>query len=150
MIGTGGSVRPGFRDIYGAVSGITYNYQQNQRYLAHDDGDSRLALEFRLQYSVAQVLFGYFTIRYIPWQGEKKAIQYWKVHDRNYLALFIKYHRTVGLEERFAIYAEMAHKALEPLGGMWPAQAVTVSLEGQDWTQEDLETAVDFWHSLVT
>jgi hypothetical protein len=49
---------------------------------------------------------------------------------------------------------ELAEQALEPVGGLWPADAVTVRLEGEDWAVEGVGAAVveavAFWHSLVT
>ena len=132
-----------------AVHGIHYNYQQNKRYLECDDPAYQLVLDFRLHYSLTQVLWDYFIVRRIPWQGEKKAFAYWREHDPKYLALFEAYHATTNRHEKFAIYTEMAEQTLKPLGGMWPAQAVNVALDVDEFDLDDVEKAIRFWQSLL-
>ncbi|MDQ4075413.1 MAG: hypothetical protein M3220_04110 [Chloroflexota bacterium] len=143
-------VKPDERDIYYyAVHGIHYNYQQNKRYFDYDTPLYRLALDIRLHYSLVQVLLGYFQVRRIPWQGEKKAIQYWQIRDPAYLALFQQYHATTDRRERFTIYTELAERTLAPVGGMWPKDVVNVLLDGDEWDLDDVAAAADFWHSLL-
>jgi hypothetical protein len=56
-------------------------------------------------------------------------------------------------QTRFWRYEVLAERALAPVGGPWPADAVNVRLEGKDWTTEDVGAAVAeagaLWHSLV-
>jgi predicted nucleotidyltransferase len=138
------------RTIYTeAVRSIHYNYQQNRRYLHSSDPIYQKALEIRLLYSLMQVIFGYVTVRRIPWQGEKKAIGYWQEHDADYLSLFEAYQQAENLEERFSIYTQMAERTLQPVGGLWPRNAVNVALEGDAWSPEDVKAAIDYWHSLI-
>lgn len=142
--------RPSDRTVYTeAVRGIHYNYQQNQRYLHSGDPIYQKALEIRLLYSLMEVISGYFMVRRIPWQGEKKAIGYWQEHDPEYLSLFEAYQQARDLEGKFEIYAQLADRSLQPIGGLWPRNAVNIALEGNSWSVEDVEAAVDFWHSLV-
>ena len=143
-------VKPNDSEVYDrAVHGIHYNYQQNKRYLECDDPAYQLVLDFRLHYSLTQVLWDYFIVRRIPWQGEKKAFAYWREHDPKYLALFEAYHATTNRHEKFAIYTEMAEQTLKPIGGMWPAQAVNVALDVDEFNLDDVEKAILFWQSLL-
>ena len=143
-------VKPDDSEVYDrAVHGIHYNYQQNKRYLECDDPAYQLVLDFRLHYSLTQVLWDYFIVRRIPWQGEKKAFAYWREHDPKYLALFEAYHATTNRHEKFAIYTEMAEQTLKPIGGMWPAQAVNVALDVDEFNLDDVEKAILFWQSLL-
>ncbi len=90
-------VKPEDSEVYDrAVHGIHYNYQQNKRYLECDDPSYQLVLDFRLHYSLTQVLWDYFIVRRIPWEGEKKAFAYWREHDPEYLAFFEAYHATTN------------------------------------------------------
>lgn len=143
-------VKPTDSEVYDrAVHGIHYNYQQNKRYLECDDPAYQLVLDFRLHYSFTQVLWDYFLVRRIPWQGEKNAFAYWREHDPHYLALFEAYHATLNRREKFAIYTEMAEATLKPLGGMWPAEAVNVALDVDEFDLDDVENAIRFWQSLL-
>jgi predicted nucleotidyltransferase len=143
-------VKPDDSEVYDrAVHGIHYNYQQNKRYLECDDPAYQLVLDFRLHYSLTQVLWDYFIVRRIPWQGEKKAFAYWREHDPKYLALFEAYHATTNRHEKFAIYTEMAEQTLKPIGGMWPTQAVNVALDVDEFNLDDVEKAILFWQSLL-
>jgi predicted nucleotidyltransferase len=143
-------VKPSDAEVYDrAVHGIHYNYQQNKRYLECDDPVYQLVLDFRLHYSLTQVLWDYFIVRRIPWQGEKKAFAYWHEHDPEYLALFQAYHATTDRREKFAIYTQMAQRTMEPIGGMWPPQAVNVALNADEFDLEDVDKAIRFWESLL-
>lgn len=143
-------VKPTEAEVYDrVVHGIHYNYQQNKRYLECDDPVYQLVLDFRLHYSLTQVLWDYFIVRRIPWQGEKKAFAYWREHDPDYLALFQAYHATTDRREKFAIYTRLAERTMEPLGGLWPAQAVNVALNADEFNLEDVDKAIRFWESLL-
>ncbi len=51
--------------------------------------------------------------------------------------------------EKFAIYTEMAEHTLKPIGGMWPAQAVNVALDVDEFNLDDVKEAILFWQSLL-
>jgi hypothetical protein len=44
----------------------------------------------------------------------------------------------------------MAEQTLEPIGGMWPAQAVNVALGVDEFSLDDVEKAIGFWQSLFS
>jgi predicted nucleotidyltransferase len=133
---------------YRIIHGINFNYQHNKRYHSNPDPLYQMVLDIRLNYSVDQIISGYFLMRKLAWQGEKKAIQYWQEYDPAFFANFQKYfgaHRN----EKFAIYTDLAQQVLAPAGGLWPADSVNIVLDG-DWRIDDVPKAVDYWHSLTT
>lgn len=96
----------------------------------------------------AQVAFAYFLVRRLPWTGETAAVEHGARHDPEYLRRFDAYHVTSDLQERFACYTELAQRALEPVGGLSPRDAVNAIREGDSWDLRDLAAAVGFWHGL--
>lgn len=71
----------GRREIHEAWRKVGYNVAQIKRFLGAGDLVTRTIMEMRLLYSVAEVNLHYFTVRELPWRGEKPAIQYWTDHD---------------------------------------------------------------------
>lgn len=150
LIGRQWFVKPNNRRVYTeAVRGIHYNYQHNRRYFDSSEPIYQTALEVRLLYSLMQVILSYFIVRRLPWQGEVKAIQYWRENDPDFLTLFETYQGAPNLKDRFKAYTKMAERTLEPVGGLWPRNAVSVALEGDAWGTEEVSAAVDYWHSLI-
>ncbi|MBE2224685.1 MAG: hypothetical protein IAF02_24305 [Anaerolineae bacterium] len=131
------------------LHGINFNYQHNKRYHSNPDPLYQMVLDIRLNYSMAQVISGYFLIRKLAWQGEKKAIQYWEEHDPAFFINFQKYYTVHTRAEKFALYTELAKQVLAPAGGLWPDDSVNIVLDG-DWTMGDIPRAIDYWHTLST
>lgn len=94
---------------------INYNFVVNKRYFESGDVLYHEALEIRLLYSVMEVITGYFSLRNIPWRGEKAAISYLKERDRDFYGLFASYTKSAVLEEKFELYKEMTGRVF-PLG----------------------------------
>ncbi len=134
--------------IYGVWQGIHYNYWQTKRMLASKDMVYETAVDLRLTYMMTDVWFGYFTVRQLAWQGEKKAVRYWQANDPGYLQLFQAYQNETDRQKRFDLYAQLADWTLAPLGGLQEDMLVLPTLTGE-WEMGDLETAVQFWHKLV-
>jgi hypothetical protein len=134
--------------IYRVWQGIQYNYLQTKRMLLSEDTVYGTAVDLRLTYMLADVWLGYFTVRRLPWRGEKEAVRYWQVHDPHFLALFQQYQITTERREKFDLYWQMAQQALEPVGGLQDEALVLVALAGA-WEMGDVETAVNFWCELL-
>lgn len=141
---------PDQKAVYNVWKGIHYNYHQTRRMLAAADPVYQTAVDLRLTYMLADVWFGYFTVRQLPWEGEKKAVRYWQSHDPDYLAVFQSYLVTTERQERFALYTQLAQRTLEPIGGLIHTPATLVTLPGDDWAVTDIKTAFDFWHDLLS
>ena len=140
---------PDDKAVFAVWKGIHYNYHQTKRMLAADDDVYQTAVDLRLTYMIADVWLGYFTVRQLPWQGEKKAVRYWQAHDPDFLALFQQYVAASKRPQRFALYTELAQRALDPIGGLTLVPQTLITLQGKTWTMTDLEQATTFWGKLL-
>jgi hypothetical protein len=118
--------------------------------LAADDPVYEAAVDLRLTYMLTDVWFGYFVVRRLPWEGEKKAVRYWQAHDPGYLAVLQAYLMTTEREQRFVLYTELARRTLEPIGGLGDLPATLVTLQGEDWGMGDIKSALDLWKNLLS
>jgi hypothetical protein len=141
---------PDKKAVFQVWRSIHYNYHQTKRMLMSNDPVYEAAVDLRLTYMLTDVWFGYFTIRQLPWEGEKKAVRYWQNHDPGYLTLFQKYLVATERQQRFDIFSQLAQRTLEPIGGLTHTPGTMVTLQGDDWTMTDIESAFDFWHNLLS
>lgn len=101
-----------------------------------------------------EVVAHYFTVRGLPWRGEKPAIRHLAAHDPGFLD---RLRRCLAEPDRRKVhhYEELARLALAPVGGLWPV-GTTVVAPGAGWgagpgaspggTAAD---ALAFWDSLL-
>jgi hypothetical protein len=118
---------PGEREIYDTWRTIGYNAAQLRRYLASDDPVAQHAVDLRLLYSLMDVVTGYFTVRRLPWRGEKAALRYLEVHDPDYLDQLRRCLAERDRERKARQYEELARLALAPVGGLWEAGTTVVA-----------------------
>lgn len=144
------------RAIHEAWRTIGYNVAQIKRYLIPDDPISQTTVDMRLLYSVAEVNLHYFTVRRLPWRGEKPAIGHWMAHDTGYLGCLHRYVDETDRRRKVALYEELAELALAPVGGLWMFGETVISIgdggygagpvDPSSGTSQD---ALDFWQRLV-
>jgi len=108
---------------------INYNLVNNMRYFESNDPLYHSALEIRLLYSIVEALVGYFSMRLIYWEGEKKAIQYLEENDSEYLSIFQKAVRASNLQDKFTAYKDLVEKSFTTEYPKWD-KGVAVSIEG--------------------
>lgn len=108
---------------------INYNLVNNTRYFESNDPLYHSALEIRLLYSIVEALVGYFSMRHIYWEGEKKAIQYLEDKDPEYISLFQKTVRASNLQDKFVAYRNLVEKSFTSEYSKWDKD-VAVSFEG--------------------
>lgn len=108
---------------------INYNLVNNTRYFESSDPLYHSALEIRLLYSIVEALVGYFSMRHIYWEGEKKAIQYLEDKDPEYLTIFQKAARASNLQDKFTAYRELVEESFTSEYPKWDKDVV-VSIEG--------------------
>jgi predicted nucleotidyltransferase len=108
---------------------INYNLVNNTRYFESNDSLYHSALEIRLLYSTVEALVGYFSIRHIYWEGEKKSIQYLENQDPEYLSVFQKTARASNLQDKFAAYRDLVEKSFTSEYPKWDKDVVT-SVDG--------------------
>lgn len=138
IAGTVPTALPGEIASYQAWWKINYNVVHMRRYLASSDPLSRQAASLRFLYSLMDLVSHYFTVRRIPWDGEKAAILYWESHDPGFWTRLQRTMDEPDLGRKRERYGELAQETLALVGGLWPANAMSVSL-GAGWgTGRDL------------
>ena len=141
--------------IYAAWRSIGYNVAQSKRYLASDDPVAWEAVDWRLLHGIAEIQNHYFTVRRLPWRGEKPAIRYLTEHDPDFLALLRRCLAEPDRRRRFALYEDLARHALAPVGDLWQAGTTVVSPgPGFGATADDaaigtVESALASWQGLL-
>jgi hypothetical protein len=90
---------------------INYNFIANSRYFSSEDKIYHQALEFRLLYSIIELITAYFSFRDIPWRGEKAAVKYLEQNDPEFLATFQKYSESSTLDEEMKYYVQLFNKS---------------------------------------
>jgi hypothetical protein len=141
-------------EIHEARRKISYNVAQLERYLAADDPIANAAADLRLLYSLFEVAFHYFTIRRLPWRGEKPAVRHWTEHDPEFLDLLRRCLDAADRRQKADLYAALARRALAPAGGLQQNGATLIEL-GSAWGAADdapkgvLADATDFLLRLV-
>lgn len=108
---------------------INYNLVNNTRYFESNDPLYHSALKIRLLYSIVEALVGYFSMRHIYWEGEKKAIQYLEKNDPEYLSIFQRTVRASNLRDKFLAYRDLVEKSYTEEYPKWDKN-VAVSIEG--------------------
>ncbi len=124
--------RPDERKIEEAWREIGYNVAQLRRYLASDAPATQVAADLRLLYSLFEVARGYFTVRRLPWRGEKAAVRYWSAHDLGYLNILRQCLGEPDRRRKAELYEELARRTLAPVGGLWET-GTTVVASGAAW-----------------
>jgi hypothetical protein len=143
------------RKMYEARRKIAYNVVQLERYLSADDSVSAVAVDLRLLYSVFEVALHYFTVRRLPWRGEKPAVRYWTENDPQFLDLLRRCLAAPDRKHKAALYKELASRALAPVGGLWERGSTFVAV-GSPWGAGsadaafgDLDDALGFWRQIA-
>lgn len=139
---------------YWAWGTLGYNVAQAKRYLSSDDPVYQEVVDFRLLFGLAEVMTAYFTVRGLPWQGEKEAILYWTAHDPAFLAQFRACLAEVDRGRKVAGYEQLARLTLAPVGELWARGTAMVGAgtgwgAGPDRLEGSIEDANAFWQALV-
>jgi hypothetical protein len=120
---------PGEDPAYAAWFGLNYNLAVARRMLQSEDPVYLNTLDIRMAvYGAADLWFGYFSIRRLPWQGDKTAYQYLLAQDPAFLQVYRQFLASQDRADRIACYEQAAALAAAPLGGLWPAGASATNL----------------------
>ncbi len=142
---------------------INYNLIENRRLVDANDAVYQKALQFRLLYSIFDLLPGYFVIRGVPWAGEKAAMRYLEKKDQGILKLFLSCIDQQDMSLKFNLYEELVERIVAPIGAIWQKGEMHVELVGKDNVRvveeecvkkvvtplTELEMARVFWEKLV-
>ena len=108
-----------------------------------------MAVDIRLMYSFPEVLIGYARARDMPWRGEKELLRHVHSADPAFFNLVQRFVGTTDRDRKVELYAQAAALALEPVGGLWPADATALNIAGTGDPAADTQTGLAFWHQLI-
>jgi predicted nucleotidyltransferase len=134
---------------YGSWFKANYNLAQTRRLFASDDPLYLAAGELRISvYGPSDLLFGYWDIRGLRWEGDKEAIRYLETHDPDYLRLFFQYLQEPDARRKLELYEDLVERTTAPMGGLWPEGATALTFDEQPVRPETIEAGLRFWEDL--
>jgi len=126
-------------NAYSSWFAINYNLAQARRMLASEDPLYRATVDVRMAiFGHMDVWTGYFTIRRLPYAGEKEAIRYLQAHDPDFLTLYRQFIAESECHAKFDHYERVAALAIAPYGAPW----------SDDITVMNLPHSLDRWMAL--
>jgi hypothetical protein len=137
-------------DAYGAWIGVNFILLHTRRLLQSDDPVYRHAAELRMSlYGVSSVLYSYFRIRKLRWEGDKAAIRYLMTHDPSYFELLQQFLREPDPQCKFTAYEQIAAATLAPISNLWSGEPTVLWNDALPASWETLEQSLAFWESLL-
>ena len=141
----------GEHEAYQAWSRINYNLQVVRRYLTSDDPIYLQTADIKmLLYGPQDLLFSYFSIRKVRWDGEKSAVRYLQEYDPEWLALFEQFLSEGERYEKFRFYKLLAALTVRPAGRLNGDGESTMIIDNESVTPAIEENALAFWEALVS
>ena len=141
---------PSEGEVYSRLDRASYNFAHTKRMMLSDDTDYQMAIDLRFLYQLAALMVDYFFVRGLPWKGEKHAIGYWKLHDSEYLDLFMKCVNEKDRVQKIDYYSTLASTTMAPVGKLWYSGETRFRLSpDSEMTMVNVRVAEEFWHSLV-
>jgi predicted nucleotidyltransferase len=138
-------------DVYMAWFGLNYNLNQTRRLMAAEDPVYLIAADIRLAfYGTNDLLWRYFRIRKLRWQGEKAAVRYLSANDPDYLARLQQFLAAGERKAKFALYEQLVASAAAPGGGVWLPGATAIEFKPDGFGPTTAAEALRFWESLLT
>ena len=92
-----------------------------------------------------ELITAYFSFRDIPWRGEKSAIKYLELNDKDLLSIFEKYTNSNSLTEKMKWYSELFHAIFFGEYQKWDDDFV-IAISSKDQYDQNLNK---FWDSLT-
>lgn len=129
---------------------VNYNLAQTRRLLASDDpvylatADLRMAL-----YAPRDLVFGYFELRGLRWEGDKAAVRHLMAHDPGYLGLLTRFLDEPDRGKKRELYERLAALTVAPIGELWQEGDTAMTFEGEPTTPDMVEVGLSFWQSLM-
>ena len=137
-------------DAYGAWISINYNLLHTKRLIQSDDPVKQYAAELRMSlYGVSSVIYSYFRIRKLPWEGDKAAIRYLMAFDPEYFALLQQFLHAADPFLKFALYETIAQATLTPILQLWTTEPTVLWNDRVPARWETLQVGLAFWEELI-
>jgi hypothetical protein len=120
---------------HGAWFAINFNLAVARRYVRSPDALYQATADMRMAvYGHSDLWFNYFTIRKLPWDGDKAAVTYLREHDPAYLEVYQRFITTTDRQAKLAYYEQAAMHATEPLGSLWADPVDAINILSPPWT----------------
>ena len=100
---------------------VNFSVAKTRRYASSRDDVYRAAAEWTVRALTDEALRAYFTVRGLPWRGEKQALEHWSTDDPSFHTLVRTLFDAADLDRRVEAAARLAEAALAPVGGLWEA-----------------------------
>jgi hypothetical protein len=138
-------------DSYGAWIGVNYNLLHTRRMFESADPLYQAAAELRITlYGIPSVLYSYFQVRQLYWEGDKAALRYLLTNDPAYANLLQRILREPDPAHKLAIYEQLADMTLAPLGGLWEAESTVLWHDGIPASFESIQQGLALWEDLLS
>ena len=119
---------------------VNYNLIQTRRIAQADNALYQKTAEIRMAvYGHTDLWHGYFTLRRLPWDGDKAAIVYLLEHDPEFLEAYREFVAESSVEAKLSAYERVAALVTSVRGGLWPAGA----------TAMNVDHALETWQALL-
>jgi hypothetical protein len=126
-------------EIFSSWFAINYNLAVAQRMSASPDPLYQATAGIRMAvYGYTNIWLGYFTLRKLPWEGDKAGVRYLQQNDMVFFETYQRFIGAVDLEEKLRLYRQAAELAAAPLGGLWPPGSTVTNVAQASGTWEDL------------
>ncbi len=137
-------------DAYGAWIGVNYFLLHTRRMIQSDDPVYRQAAELRIAlYGATNLIYSYFRVRKLPWEGDKAAIRHLMAHDMPYLELLQRFLREPDPQHKLDLYEQLAAATLAPLSALWNNEPTVLWNDSVPATREAIEQGLRFWEALL-
>lgn len=137
-------------DRYGICFGLNFDYRHNHRMAESDDPVYQTALDLRFCFTINNLFWGYFSLRGILWEGEKKAVRYLEIHNPEFLKLVRQCLAETDRKVKFKLLENLAEIVTAPAGGLWTGKPTTITTKDEgNPTPADIEKSTTFWEQLI-
>ena len=144
------AVPPSECDIYDTCFDLNFNTRHNQRMANSSDPVYQTSLDLRQLHILNKLFWGYFSLRGILWEGEKKAVRYLEIHNPEFLKLVRQCLAETDRKVKFKLLENLAEIVTAPAGGLWTGKPTAIATKDEgNPTPADIEKAALFWEQLA-
>lgn len=136
-------------DLYAAWFWQSFGVLQLEQLAQSQDQLHLTAFDMVLASCLPGTWRSYFSIRGIPWEGEKAALRYWSEHDADYMGILHRCLEAGSRPGRLTVYRELVAQTLSPVGSVFGRGETAAILSGSHDVAADVQRTLKFWDSLV-
>lgn len=136
-------------ELYGIWFWLNHGLSHMQRMVQSSDPVYETAIDLMLSTGLSSICRNYFQIRDLPWQGEKDAVRYLRMHQPRFLTQLRSCLETTERRQKIGIYAQLVEETLKPIGPLWHGGITAVWLRNQPQQAAELDKALTYWDALL-